>query len=63
MQNSLGDKEIYLNQTSERKRHLVRPRHREKEGLATKNLKVTDVDMWGVGGECGAEFVDCIRVS
>lgn len=55
MQNSLGEREKYLNQTSERKRHLVSPRHREKEVLATKNLKVTGVGVWGFGGgECKA---------
>jgi hypothetical protein len=42
MQNSWGDKEKYLNQTSERKRYPVRSRHRQ-EGRATKNLKVTGV--------------------
>jgi hypothetical protein len=55
MQNSLGDKRKYLYQTSEWKRHLVSPRHREEEGLATKNLKVTDFGVWWkLGGMCRA---------
>jgi hypothetical protein len=57
MQNSLGYKEKYLNQTSNRKRHLVRPRHGEKDGRDTKNLKVTGVCVCvcGGGGDVGCE--------
>jgi hypothetical protein len=42
-----GWREKYLNQISE---DLVRPKHREKEGRATKNLKVTGVYVLGGGG-------------
>jgi hypothetical protein len=67
MQNSLGNKRKYLYQTSERMRHLVSPKHRENEGLATKNLKVTGVSvrmcvcgveggLAGVGGGLGGVY-------
>jgi hypothetical protein len=42
------DKEKYLNQTSERKRYLVR-----EEDLATKNLKVTNTVVCVGGGGGG----------